>query len=225
MLAAVILRLLSLSIAAHGAFAADCAVTDKFSLEIRPVTGRVREDYSMTAADIGRAAGPVRAARHYPLLGMVDYLFLSVLSVTADVVEGDDGLSCAIPRRISIRIGYEPVIIVAKEAAADECLRTQVVAHEMKHIAADNANLRHFARTTVKLLRLSIMHLQVRPSITPDLARRDLYGAVRTRFDDLLPSLAYDAEQAQKAVDTPQELRRLRRACDGKGTRLVERSE
>lgn len=212
-------------LATYSASGTECPVPNAFGLKVEAVSGTVRKDYSMTATDIRRAAGPRRAARHSPLLGMVNSALGTMVSVDAKDIEGDDGLACAVPRRITVRIGYEPTIDIAKEAAQDECVQKSVLDHELRHVAADDAAAQRFVPIATPLLRFSVKHLKMDPSVTPALAREKLYSAVRSRLDELVPALTHDADRAQKLVDSPEELLRLRTACGGKGMLLVGSSD
>lgn len=133
-----------------------------------------------------------------------------------------DGFVCAAVERIDVSFGLrERNVFVARELPEGTCIHGEVLAHEMKHVAADEALLGRFVPQVKERLTQELAR------VTPVRARTSTQAvdALRRHVDRVMANLfrefGQERARVQAAIDTADEYRRVSRACGGELARYL----
>jgi hypothetical protein len=125
------------------------------------------------------------------------------------------GGSCAVPHRLDLVLRFvRREIRVATETHADACLRREVEAHELRHVALDDAMIDEFRPLLVADAHRLAHALRPVPGASYAEAKARLSARLRAET-----GLLYEAFEAtrhhrhQAEIDTPQEYARVRLVC------------
>jgi hypothetical protein len=202
-----------------------CPQPDTFELRVTPVHGEPKFDVTKSFAEIERLAGPVIAAKHYPLLGMALQGFGLAHSVTAEASKREDGLLCAALSIVEIRIGWaDRTVFIAREASENACVYETALEHQLRHVRSDDAILDAFVPVFTRELRGSLEQLNSAPFESSELANKNLTDAVVALARGLLGPLEQERSRIRQTLDLSEELDRIREGCGGIEIWLRERA-
>jgi hypothetical protein len=141
---------------------------------------------------------------------------LATADIDSTTLEIRPGYFCSIPKYIILNVKLEQVTYIPREFAGDDCLSALAREHEAKHAEAQEVAVIKLHPALLSALR-TMAHDNSRnsqPSGTEALAAftKETQSIIEQVLDQI------DAERARlnAAVDTPDELERLRHACDGR---------
>lgn len=200
-----------------GAGAAE-GCTARPRIEVETVADRVEYRYDTPMAMItqlaARGDGGVALGLSQSMIGIESHMETSFAQSGHRL--------CGTIHSVTIRLRLmERVVHVAREAGADRCLFDEVLAHERRHVAVDEAFLTEAARIAHAELERRGRNYVAFDGATPQALNAELdrmFGADLERISDRLTRLRL---QRQAAVDSPQEDARMRRVCDGAAARIV----
>jgi hypothetical protein len=162
-------------------------------------------------AGMQRTAGPAVAAKHIPLLGMLGSSFGTALVVDPNIFAIGTNRFCATPHHVKLRIGYfERTIFIAKEAQSDACLLKEIRDHELNHARIDDEVLDAYVPILTDQIRAAVAQVNPLPAATADIAETTLAADIGARVSDLVQALKQERNRRQAALDSPEELTRLR---------------
>jgi len=188
--------------------------------------GPVGRDDTIGLADLARrsredaAAAGESAAR---VLGLTTSDTEFQVVVRSRVVEPaeDGGAACAIPIGVEVRLALvRRVVHVAREVAGDPCLRGEVLAHEMRHVATDDALLDDYQSWLLPRFREAAAALRPVEAATAEAAQRTLLRDVQAANSAALAGFEAERRKRQMAIDSPEERARFGRVCDGRARAL-----
>ena len=138
------------------------------------------------------------------------------------VVE-QNGAFCAAPRAVRIGIGLtRRSVHLLRAAAANPCVRRELVAHANRHLQADESVLEEVLERTRGPFGAALPAFKTQPAETAELAAARFEASVRTSVDLTLAALAERRAEVHAAIDGDPELRRLHAACTGDVARMNE---
>ncbi len=204
------------------AHAKECPQVADFAVRVYPVRGEVARNTTIGVEEMQRMAGP-SAAKHFPLLGMAGGAFSAALVVDASTAEIGPDLVCAIPRLIKVRIGYvDRTVFIAKEAADDACLYKETLEHELRHARIYDEVVDAFVPIVTDQIKISVKQVRLHPEPSAATAETRLRHQIAVPVNAVIKDLKEENNKRQAEVDSPQEVARLRAACDGRGARLAK---
>jgi hypothetical protein len=148
-------------------------------------------------------------------------------SVAFEDVTDASGAPCVRVQRIAVVLRYaRRDVRIAREAAADACLRREVEAHELRHVELDDRLLREFGATMKD--RVALLAEELSPVAGPiwSTGRAALLAKVVTATDRLSQEFSALRRKRHRAeIDTPEEYRRARTMCDGRAQQIAHTRE
>jgi hypothetical protein len=200
-----------------------CQQSAQFELRVIPVHGDVKYDFTKSILEIQREAGPVIAAKHHPLLGMAVQGFGIVSVVQTGVLPREDGLHCPILNGIELRIGWvERTIFIASEVTGVDCLYTEAVEHQLRHVRIEDEALKEFIPGFTQLSRIALANLSPQPQPDAMLAKAKLVQSIDLLTANLMAPLEQGRAWRREIVESAEELDRIRTACGDIEERLRE---
>ncbi|WP_085557176.1 hypothetical protein [Azospirillum agricola] len=163
----------------------------------------------------GRTSGPAGSARGH-VLGLTQARYGEQSQVSALFQRLPDGSYCASANVLTVSFGFQQrVVHVARELPPGSCIHGEVLAHEMRHVAVDEALLREFAPVIRQRLDEAVARLAPVRSRSQQQAmasvRRPLEAAMRTAMQEF----GRERDRRQAQVDTVEEYARIRQVCNG----------
>jgi hypothetical protein len=187
---------------------------------------RVYDDPTLdTALDTAALAARTRDARRGDVqLGLTESVLVGGFEVTVDFAPSAPGspLLCGAAREISVRFGFENVVIhIAREVAGDRCMYDEVYRHELRHVAVDRDMVATYAPRIEAALRTLVATRGVVRALGRDAVAEAVRERVRGALDAVLRSLSRERRLRQRLIDGVEEQRRLGAACGGILPRLL----
>jgi hypothetical protein len=178
--------------------------------------GEVQEVSDVTLTELARIAGEQAVPPPHRLLGAYSRTIGIGLRIEDAVVEAGGG-RCTVPQVVYVRLALmDRAVHLPRDFADDPCLLDLSRGHERRHAHADDALFdRLIARYPEDLrTRFAVLALEPAPSVAA--ARLRMTVAARSVVEQQLDSYQYaQASRAGEAVDTPEEVARLRESCGG----------
>ena len=122
-----------------------------------------------------------------------------------------DGVSCVVPS-LTLNISYVPMVVyVAKELAPGSCLYKEVLAHEMRHVSAYEAQ-RVWAKPQIEEFLLGVLAPGTMMMGKSDQVTADITRILEKEYMPWIQKLI-DTEPAHAQIDTKEEYSRLSSVC------------
>lgn len=196
-----------------------CSGFPPAKLTLDAVLAPIQRDDGLTVAQLtrlpGRTPGPVTTGASH-VLGLTQARYGEQSQVSALFKTMDDGTYCASASALTISFGFQQRIVhVAREIPANSCLYGEVLAHEMRHVAVDEALL------TEMLPQIRIRLDQVVGELAPVRSRSQsqAMAAVRRPLESamrrIMQEFGRERDRRQAQVDTVEEYERVSRVCNG----------
>jgi hypothetical protein len=192
------------TLAAADAFgqSAGCAIP---SVVVERIDGTVEIDESLPSSKLTRP----EYGKDSIVMGRTD----APLRIAAEMRRRGD--PCLEPGTVIIRAGYVGrVVRIAAEAAADACLKNEILAHELGHVADDDAALDLAAK------RLPGELIERLKAISPENAETESIAIARKSIAEFKKELAVERDLAEKRRDTKEESIRMDGVCGGAARRM-----
>lgn len=204
------------------ALALACPKVHEVDVTVTPVHGEISRNTSVGVAEIHRLAGPEVTARHYPLLGMALAKVVFGVEANADLSEGDDGSFCPTAEKIDVHLGFAGrVLFVAREASADACVEREVLAHEVRHAGVDDKALDAFILKLSRQLHDAMLSMTPAAAASAGAARTNVATAAAAQLNIFMRQFDAHRESLHRALDSREELDKLRTACGGRAQTLA----
>jgi hypothetical protein len=148
-------------------------------------------------------------------------------SVAFEDVTDASGAPCVRVQRIAVVLRYaRRDVRIAREAAADACLRREIEAHEQRHVALDDRLLKDFGATMKDRIAQLAGELSPVAGQVWSTGRAALLDKVAGATDRLSRDFSTLRRQRHRAeIDTPEEYRRARTMCDGRAQQIAHTRE
>lgn len=209
------------------AAAADpCPTVDKIDLVVETLNPPVRHIFDRTAAQLtampGRGHGPQGTLKS-AVLGLSTVRFGFISEIGAFFSLGPNATVCGRVNMLKISFGYqERMVLVARELPKDSCIHGEVLAHEMKHVAVDDALLAEYADTVRKRLEGFVAGLGPTVSRSQNHAMTVMRGQVDRELESLNREFSRERDRRQMQIDTLEEYRRVSDSCGGEAVRYLK---
>lgn len=163
----------------------------------------------------GRTPGPAGAA-HGHVLGLTQARYGEQSQVSALFQPMPDGSFCASANTLTVSFGFQQRIVhIARELPPGSCIHGEVLAHEMKHVAVDEAWLREYT----PLIRRRLDEAAARMAPVRSRSQQQAMGAIRRPLEAAMRSamqeFGRERDRRQALVDTAEEYARIRQVCNG----------
>ena len=170
----------------------------------------------------GRAPGPAGAAGGN-VLGLAHAKYGVDWKSRMTFVQTRDGSVCAALKTIDVVFSIaERIVFVASELPRGTCIHGEVLAHEMKHVATDEALLREFGA----VLRQRVENIATRqgPVRARSMEQADhaLRRPVQATVNELSRMFTRERDRRQAKVDTIAEYKRVSASCGGELSRYIK---
>ena len=183
------------------------------------VLAPIQRDDGQTIAQLtrlpGRTPGPAGSAGGH-VLGLTLARYGEQSQVSALFRTMNDGTYCASASTVTISFGFQQRIVhVASEIPVNSCLHGEVLAHEMRHVAVDEALLREM------MPQIRIRLDQVLEGMAPVRSRSQAQAmaAIRRPLESamrrIMQEFGRERDRRQAQVDTVEEYERVSRVCNG----------
>lgn len=185
---------------------------------------RVTPSFPTPAYDFNQGIGTLMAMSadtHHSIreglsLGLTRYE--PILEVRAPIVgiKLPNGGSCAHVEHVDVTLGYENVVVlVAHEIPQGTCGFNEVMAHEMRHIAANQQILQMYVPRIADELKAYLRVNGARQEASTDYAMNIVGQKLHDIVNPLLQEMSQENERLQQTIDTPQEYARITASCNG----------
>ncbi|AWK87196.1 hypothetical protein [Azospirillum thermophilum] len=195
----------------------------KVDLQFAPLRTDLTKSVAQLGAMPGRAPGPAGVSQGH-VLGLTQARYGEQSQLSAIFQAMPDGTVCAQPRALLVNFGIQQhVVLVARELPPDSCIYREVLAHEMRHVAVDQALVREFApivrrRLDDALAAAGPVHARSQQQALAAI-RRPVEAALRSTIQEF----GRERDRRQAEVDTREEYERVSRACNGEVSRYLPR--
>lgn len=203
-----------------------CPAAGRPDLQIDGQLVPLRRDFDKTLTQLqampGRSAGP-HGAENGQVLGLAHSTFGERWQMGARYQALPGGAVCAALSRLTVTFGFqERVVYVARELPKASCIHREVLAHEMKHVAVDEALLREFMPTLKRRLEAVVARQGVTRARSQEQAMTALRQPIDAAVKELMREFTREREKRQAKVDTIEEYRRVSKSCNGELTQYVK---
>jgi hypothetical protein len=160
--------------------------------------------------------------------GLTESTIESRVHVAVEARRAPGGLTCAAPRevRVVVRLVARRVY-VAREARGNACVRREVLRHEQRHVALDDAMMPELLASVRRSLAGPVSRLPAWP-VGGDAELRGAARRTANELNALVAALPFGEERRARhaaAVDTPAEYARFSRACKGAVGAIIRRAQ
>jgi hypothetical protein len=153
-------------------------------------------------------------------LGLTIAHYMSAVDFEQNGIRDPDTHEYCMRPHFRVRLSYAPIeVYVGREIQTGSCPYLEAVAHEEKHVAAYDAQLRKAAETMEREMR-AYYRDTVFYGNSGELEAQLAYS-VKHLWLPLAQKQLEAVEATQQAIDTPQEYARYRAACNGEVNRIL----
>jgi hypothetical protein len=189
--------------------------TVTLEVEMPPLRRDDTKSLAQLAGVPGRRPGPAGSARGH-ILGLTQARYGERSKIGAVFQPIAGGTICGSVKSLAITFGFqERTVLVARELPDNSCIHREVLEHEMRHVAADEALLRDFA----PLLKRRMEAVVARVGAVRARSQEQALAAIRRPLDAEMRALFREfgqkRDQAQRRIDTVTEYDRVARSCGG----------
>ncbi|MBY6261490.1 hypothetical protein EI613_06040 [Azospirillum sp. 412522] len=188
-------------------------------LALDTVLAPIQRDDGLTVAQLtrlpGRTPGPASTGDSH-VLGLTQARYGEQSQVSALFKTMGDGTYCASASALTISFGFQQRIVhVAREIPADSCLYGEVLAHEMRHVAVDEALLNEMMPQIRSRLDQVIGELAPVRSRSQSQAMAAIRRPLESAMRRIMQEFGRERDRRQAQVDTVEEYERVSRVCNG----------
>lgn len=217
---------LTLTPVAAAAQSAGCPRFDRPSLQVDAQAVPLKRDFDKTLAQLqampGRSSGPA-GAQSGQVLGLAHATFGERWQIGAQYSPQPGGMFCAALSKLTVSFGFqERIVYVARDLPPGSCIQREVLNHEMKHVAVDEALLREFMPTFRRRVEAVVARQGTIRARGQDQAMALLRQPIDTAIRALMQDFSREREKRQMKVDTLEEYRRVSKSCNGELAKYVK---
>lgn len=193
----------------------------KVELQLAPLQTDLTRSVAQLGSVPGRAPGPAGASQGH-ILGLTQARYGEQSQISATFQPMGDGTFCAHPRSITVTFGIQQhVVLIARELPPNSCIHAEVMAHEMRHVAVDQALVKEFAPIVRRRLEEMLAQLGPVRARSQDQALGYIRRPVEAALKGTLQEFGRERDSRQALVDTREEYERVSRSCNGEVSRYV----
>jgi len=179
------------------------------AISVTTVEQKLRQDQALSIAVLKRRAG-VTGPNGY-VLGLTESEVAASTRYEMLVSPEGAGVSCVSFRSITVELRLAMTVHVAAELKPGSCLYNAALQHEQGHIIVERKMLpRAKARVAVVLTGVA---RRGETASDAAVAQRSLQAAADAVIQQAMREIAAEKKRQQRALDTPDEYRRVSQAC------------
>lgn len=169
-----------------------------------------------------KAQGVALASRHTMMLTVSD--IVTWFEIAHRIVPRADGSVCDAPTLVQIGFGSSRrLAFLARTAAADPCVRQEMLDHEAAHTRALDKVVDRFIEQLQSNLQRGMRALKQTPAPSAAIAKTRWEAGMRAIVTEAKQQLITELAAASDEIDAPAALAELENSCGGK-VRLLEQS-
>ncbi|MGQ9369899.1 hypothetical protein [Azospirillum sp. ST 5-10] len=194
-------------------------------LRMAPLSHDFGRSVDQLAALPGRAPGPAGAGRGH-VLGLTQVEFGERSEIAVGFQRLGDGSFCGALSTVDITFGaQERTVYVARELPRGSCIHDEVLTHEMRHVAVDEALVEEYRPIVKRRLDSVVGRVGTKRGRSQNQVMSALRRPVEAEMKKILRDFAREREKRQARIDTVDEYERVSQSCDGEvGTYLKGRA-
>jgi len=191
-------------------------------VRIETAHGEIRELSDVTVAEVARAAKARNSPLRHPIVGAYSRSIGITLNIDDTIVEVTGNRRCAIPKVVHVRIFLTRPCRPPASRIRQHSLPARAGARAAaKACSSRRCLLDRLVLSLPEDLRAGLATMALEPAPSEATARLGMIEAARRIIEQQLDS--YEDAQAKigGALDTPEEIGRLREACGREGLKLL----
>jgi hypothetical protein len=193
----------------------------KVTSQVAPLARDFTRSIAELAAIPGRAPGPAGRS-HGHILGLAHARYGEESQFRAMFQPLLNGTVCGAPTTLAITFGFqERRLYVARELPRDSCIHAEVLKHEMKHIAVDEALLKEFIPVVQRRMESVVQRIGAVQRRTQEQAMAAIRQPIDAALKQLMQEFTRERDRRQMRVDTAEEYTRVSRSCNGELARYL----
>lgn len=202
-----------------------CPAFDPPRVKVTPQIAPLVRDNGRTIAELatipGRAPGPAGRSNGH-ILGLAHARYGEESQFRAMFRPLPGGDVCGAPASLAVTFGFqERRLYVARELPRESCIHGEVLRHEMKHIAVDEALLKEFIPRIQQRLEAVVERIGAVRRRTQEQAMAAIRQPIDTALKQVMQEFTRERDRRQKQVDSPEEYARVSRSCGGELARYL----
>lgn len=203
-----------------------CPASGKVDLLVETLDTPVKHLYDRNTGQLtampGRGHGPQGTLKS-AVLGLSSVRFGFISEIGAVFSLGPNATVCGRITLLKVAFGYqERTVLVARELPRGSCIHNEVLAHEMKHVAVDDAMLAEYVAVVRQRLEGLTARLGPVVSRSQNHAMTVMRGQVDRELESLNRDFSRERDRRQMLIDTLEEYRRVSDACDGEAVKYLK---
>lgn len=193
----------------------------KVELQLAPLQTDLTRSVAQLGSVPGRAPGPAGASQGH-ILGLTQARYGEQSQLSATFQPMGDGTFCASPRSVAVTFGIQQhVVLIARELPLDSCIHREVMAHEMRHVAVDQALVKEFSPIVRRRLEEALGRIGPVRARSQEQALGTIRRPIEAALKATLQEFGRERDRRQAQVDTREEYERVSRSCNGEVSRFV----
>jgi hypothetical protein len=218
------LAMVGASAVAASAWASDCADLPPSILRIFDIRVSMPEVISVPAATLDRIPQEDQLGSHHTFM-LTGADVVTLFEIRHRIVSQADGSVCDAPSLVRIGFGAgRRVAYLARKAAADECVRQAMLAHEEAHNRSFNDTVDRFIEQEKAEFQRGMLALKRTPAPSAEMAKARWQAGLVTIIAGAKRQLLSEIRAAKAQIDGGPTLTALAEACGGKIRHLQEAS-
>jgi len=192
-------------------FETRCAKLPPTHFEVVAVPVTVERDDSQSIAALTAKSGSPLATQR--TLGLTSAVFGQSTDIQLNVLDDRRGSRACSTPRVRVELSMQPVtVFVASELPAQSCQHEVTLSHEMKHVEVFREALELAARELERDFPAAI-GVELRQARNPSELQQRFVMLVRNYLAEFMRDRQRMLDEAQAAVDSPEEYARVSTAC------------
>lgn len=201
-----------------------CAMPHPTELTVSPQSNEVSFDYSKTIAEM--QAYQIDTVDPHGFgeggISVTQGLMNGSIKLTPNVVLGirqnaQTGQTCMWYDKVTVTLEIDPNILIAKEVAADPCMRAAVIEHELKHVTVDRKIVNKYADIMGQRLYSELKDRGFVSSPVPQEYAKALQGRMQQTVYQIVgheyKKMELERMDLQRDVDSRAEYERVQAVC------------
>jgi hypothetical protein len=220
----IVLAIVGACAAAASASAADCAHLPASTLRIHDIRLPVPEVFRVPADTLDRILPEDQLGSRHTLMFTTANV-VTVTEIRHRIVPQTDGSVCDAPSLVRIGVGAgRRAAYLERDAAADECVRQEMLAHEEAHNRSFNETVDRFIEQRATEFRQGMVALKQMPTPSAQVAKTRWEAGLHAMIVEAMPQLLRQIRAADARIDDVPTLTALSQSCGGKIRQLQEES-
>lgn len=202
-----------------------CPAFDPPKVRVTAQIAPLLRDHTRSIAELaavpGRTPGPAGRSNGH-ILGLAHARYGEESQFRAMFRFLPNGTVCGAPATLAVTFGFQDRrLYVARELPRGSCIHAEVLKHEMKHIAVDEALLKEFIPQVRQRMEAVVRRIGPVQRRTQQQAMAAIRQPIDAELKRLMRDFTRERDRRQTQVDTAEEYDRVSRSCGGELARYL----